>query len=160
MNDSLKEACQSSIIASLGEIATSRFTCGGSLSSYKKMVQLNYLDKTGVLKGVCWPLTVPDIQQIIEAATVASFGKGNETVTDKTYRDAYALEPAKFTSSFLLSETTILGEIHRLLAPDAPNIYAELYKMNIYAAPGGCFKSHVDTPRAVWKSSGVLTFSL
>ena len=149
MNDSLKEACQSSIIASLGEIATSRFTCGGSLSSYKKMVQLNYLDKTGVLKGVCWPLTVPDIQQIIEAATVASFGKGNETVTDKTYRDAYALEPAKFTSSFLLSETTILGEIHRLLAPDAPNIYAELYKMNIYAAPVGCFKSHVDTPRAL-----------
>ena len=100
MNDSLKEVCQSTIIASFGDIlATGRFTCGGSLPSYKKMVQLNYRDKTGILKGVCWPLTVPDIQQIIEAANFASFGKG---VTDKTYRDAYALEPAKFTSSFSL----------------------------------------------------------
>ena len=34
------------------------------------------------------------------------------------------------------------------LVPDVHNICAELYKMNIYTGPTGCFKSHIDTPRA------------
>ena len=32
------------------------------------------------------------------------------------------------------------------LVPDVLNIRAELYKMNIYTCPTGCFKAHVDTP--------------
>ena len=34
------------------------------------------------------------------------------------------------------------------LVSDVLNIQAELYKMNIYTAPNGCFKAHVDTPRS------------
>ena len=71
---------------------------------------------------------------------VASFGRGKETVTDKSYRDAYALDPEKFTTSFHLSHTDILGEVRLLLVPDVLNIRAELYKMNIYTGPTGCFK--------------------
>ena len=33
------------------------------------------------------------------------------------------------------------------LVPDVLNIRAELYKMNVYSGPTGCFKAHVDTPR-------------
>ena len=111
-------------------------------------VQLNYLNKTGQWSGATFPgLEDADLQQILESSPVASFGRGKETVTDKSYHDACALDPEKFTTSFQLSDTDILGEVRLLLVPDVLNIRAELYKMNIYTGPTGCFKAHVDTPR-------------
>ena len=143
----LTEMAASTIIQSLGKIATDRFTCGGTLRTPTK-VQLNYLNKTGQWRGATFPgLEGADLQQILESSTVASFGRGKETVTDKSYCDAYALDPEKFTTSFQLSHTDVLGEVRLLLVPDALNIRAQLYKMNIYTGPTGCFKAHVDTPR-------------
>lgn len=78
---------------------------------------------------------------------MASFGKGKEAVIDKSVRDAYVLDTNKCISSFQLSNTTVVEEIRALLVPDVINIRAELYKINIYTAPTGCFKAHVDTPR-------------
>ena len=57
------------------------------------------------------------------------------------------LDTDKCLSSFQLSNTTILGEIRALLVPNVVNIRAELYKINVYTSPTGCFKPHVDTPR-------------
>lgn len=77
-----------------------KFTCGGTLCTIPR-VQLNYLKSPGQWSGATFPdLHAADLQQLIESSTVASFGKGKETVTDKTYRDAYALDPEKFTSYF------------------------------------------------------------
>ena len=135
---SLEAASHSSTIAGLGEIATSRFTYRGTLRTPTK-VQLNYLNKTGQWSGATFPgLEDADLQQILESST----GGGN-----KSYCDTYALDPEKFTVSFHPSDTGVLGDVRLLLVPDVLNIRAELYKMNIYTGPTGCFKAHVDTPR-------------
>ena len=144
---SLVEMANSQIVKSLGEIATERFTCGGSIPTPSK-VQVTYLDKVGQWNTVAFPgLQDADILKLIESSSVASFGKGKVTVTDKSYRDAYALEPEKFFTSFQLSDCGIIGDVRVSLVPDVLNIRAELYKMNVYSGPTGCFKAHVDTPR-------------
>ena len=144
---SLEEMANSQIVKSLGEVATERFTCGGSILTPSK-VQAAYLNKVGQWNTVAFPgLQDADILKLIESSSVASFGKGKETVTDKSYRDAYALEPEKFFTSFQLSDCGIIGEVRVSLVPDVLNIRAELYKMNVYSGPTGCFKAHVDTPR-------------
>ena len=148
MAQSLGEIAKAQIVQSLGKIAAERFTCGGTVPT-PRTVQVAYLNKDGQWNGVTFPgLQDADFQKIIESSSVASFGKGKETVTDKSYRDAYALEPEKFLTSFQLSECGILGEVRVSLVPNVLNIQAELYKMNIYTAPNGCFKAHVDTPRS------------
>ena len=68
-----------------------------------------------------------DFQQVLESLKVASFGRGKETVTDKSYRDAYVLEPDQFLSSFQLSDTDILREDRSILVPDVQDVRAELY---------------------------------
>ena len=136
------------IIQSLGKIGTERFTCGGTVPT-TRIVQVNYLNKDGQWNGVTFPgLQDADFQKIVESSNVASFKDGEEIVTDKSYIDAYALEPEKFLTSFQLSDCGILGEVHDSLLPDVLNIKAELYKMNIYTAPTGCFKAHFDNPRS------------
>ena len=115
-----------SIVQSLGKIAAERFTCGGTVSTLRK-VQANYLSKDGQWNGVTFPgLQDADFQKIIESSKVASFGKGRETVIDKSYRDAYALEPEKFLTSFQLADSGIIGEVRVSLVPDVLNIRAEL----------------------------------
>ena len=144
---SLLEASQSSFIKALGDIATGTFTCGGVVCQYSTVV-VNYLNKSGTWNKVEFRgVEGPDLQQMLESSAVASFGRGKETVIDKSYRDAYVLDPEKFVTSFQLTDTGILGEVRRLLVPDAFDVRAELYKLNIYAAPSGGFKAHLDTPR-------------
>ncbi len=145
MDKSLEEITEAAILKDLGKIATERFTCGGALPSPPR-VQLNYLNKTGLWCGATLPgLQDAHLQQILESCTIDSFGKGEESVTDKSYHDAYALDVDKFTCSFELCQTEILREIQALLAPDFPSIRAEKYKLNVYTSPAGCFKAHVDT---------------
>lgn len=143
----LKEASGDSLIRGLGQLTSSRFTCGGALQT-PPTVQLVYLNKSGLWNGVTFPgLKDTDIQQILESSRVASFGKGKEAVIDKSVRDAYVLDTDKCMSSFQLSNTTVIvEEIRTLLVPKVVNIRAELYKTNIYTSPTGFFKAHVDTP--------------
>lgn len=145
---SLEAACESAVIQGFKDtISTGKFTCGGTVQGFPK-VQLNYLQTAGQWIGVTFPdLKAAKFQNLIQFSTIASFGKGKKNVSDKNYCDAYALDPDKFLASFQLSDSGILGEVQSLLAPDAFSIGAELYKLNIYAGPTGCFKSHVDTPR-------------
>ena len=144
---SLQAFSEDSVIRNLGHLATSRFTCGGALLT-PATVQLAYLNKSGLWNGAAFPgLKDGDIQQLLESSKVASFGKGKEAVIDKSVRDAFVLDTDKCLSSFQLSNTAILGEIRALLVPNVSNIRAELYKINVYTSPTGCFKPHVDTPR-------------
>ena len=147
---SLEAAAHEQVVKKLGELAesiTSRFSCGGVLSSSSK-TQLPFRKGSGEWAGVVFPgADEAAIQQLFSACSVANFGMGSKQVTDKSYRDAVKLEPDQFTTSFQLCDTPILGEIQMLMVPDVRTIQAELYKLNIYA-PGGHFKAHVDTPRS------------
>ena len=144
---SLADIANAEIIQSFGKMAAERFTCGGTLPTPPK-VQVTYRNKDGHWNGVAFPgLQDADILKLIESSSVASFGEGKETATD-----AYALERENFLTSFELSDCGILGEVRVSLVPDVLNIRAELYKMNVYSGPTGCFKAHVDTPRVdnIW----------
>ena len=78
---------------------------------------------------------------------MASFGKGDQQVTDLSYHDAYKIDPAKLMTSFCPHNTGILSEIETLMVPNR-SIRAELHKLNLYTGSGGHFKSHVDTPHS------------
>ena len=150
----LETVAHDNIVSNLGEIAESigsNFCCGGMLDS-PRTVKLAYLKKAGDSETAA-PVVFPgasesDVQQLLDAASVASFGVGGKLVTDRSYRDAYKLDPDQFFTSFGLCNTIIPDEITTLMVPDICQLRCELYKLNIYAAPCGHFKAHVDTPRS------------
>ena len=109
---SLTATCESAIITGFKDtLTTGKFTCGGTIATTAD-VQLNYLRNDGQWNGVTFPgLHDAEFQHLIESSIVASFGKGKENVTDKSYRDAYALDPKKFITSFQVSSSDVLGEI-------------------------------------------------
>ncbi len=145
----LEDLAKEKVAENLGRLAESisdQFSCGDSLESPEK-VQLVFKTKLGSWREAVFPgATAHDIQQLVDACSVASFGIDDQQVTDRSYRDAYKLDPDLFTSTFQLSNTPILGEITTTTVPNSHHIRAELYKLNVYAK-GGHFKAHVDTPR-------------
>ncbi|KAK3722919.1 hypothetical protein LTR37_002064 [Vermiconidia calcicola] len=98
--------------------------------------------------------TSPELQALIQACVPASFGRGGEEVLDGDYRKAVKLDKTAFATSFCPYEAGIIDVISQLLAPQTVHdkhmcsIKAELYKLNVYSAPSGKFKAHVDTPRS------------
>jgi hypothetical protein len=97
------------------------------------------------------------IEEFIAAYLPASFGRGGVDVLDTFYRQAVKLEPTNFSTNFHPANHGILDDIRQVLLPaycgpegvdgTEMRIHAELYKLNIYSAPSGKFKSHMDTPR-------------
>jgi len=141
------------IVKSLGELAesiSSKFACGGELSSPDK-VRLLYRNKCRELREVVFPdASDSDAQQLLDACSIASFGRGDQLVTDRSYRDALKLDPDNFATSFQVSDTSILLEITMIMVPDLHCIRAELYKLNIYST--GCFfKARMWTLRGLTK---------
>ena len=55
-----------------------------------------------------------------------------------------------FRLGFDVYSVGLVEAISRNLLKDEEKrpIVAELYKLNVYSAPGGLFKAHVDTPRS------------
>ena len=144
----LKETAKATVVRSLGELAndlSSSFCCGGRL---EQQIRINYMLKDGGLSDIALPgADEKDLSQFLAASSVASFGKGTEDVVDLSYRDAFKLDPDKLTTSFELSNTSILRDIETLLVPNRC-IRAEFHKLNIYTGPNGHFKRHLDTPRS------------
>ena len=91
--------------------------------------------------------TEADLEPLLRAASVASFGLGSEQVTDPTYRNALKLDTEEFVTPFCPYSTMIIEEIAGAMVPHIKSIRAELYKLNVYST-GGFFKVHVDTPRS------------
>ena len=151
MARSLQNSSFEKIISDLGEVADKMeclFSCGGTVDKDgDSNVLISYKTKTGEWSSQ--PLQLPgstDIQDLIDSCSVASFGLGSRTVTDKNYRDALKLEPDSFMTNFNISNTPLINDITNLMTITSP-FRAELYKLNIYSV-GGHFKSHVDTPRS------------
>ena len=145
----LEEAAKAKVVRSLGELAndlSSSFCCGGRLE--QQIVRINYKQNNGDLSDIALPgADEKDLSQLLAASSVASFGKGTEEVVDLSYRDAFKLDPDKLTTSFEISNTSILSDIETLLVPNR-SIRAEIHKLNIYTGPNGHFKPHLDTPRS------------
>ena len=111
------------------------------------MVNLNY-EFNGEIARIAFPSAdEAALAKLLQASSVASFSKGDQQVTDLSYRDAYTIDPAKLMTSFCPHNTDILSEIETLMVPNR-SIRAELHKLNLYTGSGGHFKSHVDTPHS------------
>jgi hypothetical protein len=152
---SLEESAAETIISNLGRLANSiesRFSCGGTISSENSTTTIIlYKKQTGDWshKPLQLPQTPEDdgtLQDLIDSCSPASFGLGNEAVTDKSYRDALKLEPDSFSTNFSPFNSSVIDYVTTLMKITSP-VRAELYKLNIYST-GGHFKSHVDTPRS------------
>ena len=146
----LHKSAEDATLKALGKLSkdlSSRFCCGGKLQPAQSEVRLNY-ELEGVIREIVFPNTDEvALGQLMRASSVASFGKGDQQVTDPSYRDAYKIDPDKLLTSFCPCSTDILSEIETLMVPNR-SIRAELHKLNLYTGPGGHFKSHVDTPRS------------
>ena len=147
---SLQESAEGATLKALGKLSknlSSRFCCGGKLQPAQSVVCLNYEFNGEIAKVVFPGADEAALAKLLQASSVASFGKGDQQVTDLSYRDAYKIDPDKLTTSFYPCSTSILSEIETLMVPNR-SIRAELHKLNLYTGPGGHFKSHVDTPRS------------
>ncbi|OAL43424.1 hypothetical protein IQ07DRAFT_579984 [Pyrenochaeta sp. DS3sAY3a] len=95
-----------------------------------------------------------EFQRLLTACQPASFGRGTQEVLDEKYRKAGKLDRTSFATTFCPYEAGIVDVVGQLLLPQATqdensrSIRAELYKLNVYSAPSGKFKAHVDTPRS------------
>ena len=151
---SLQSISQSSVVESLGKTAGSiecLFACGGSIPEVEKVVVF-YKQK----KSEGWspkPIELSaewvderSLADFFDVCSTASFGKGKESVIDRSYRDALKLEPDRFSANLHIANTAVLDHVTRLMPSSTP-IRAELYMLNVYSA-GGHFKRHVDTPRS------------
>ena len=149
---SLEDLSHCSVISHLGKLAESvecHFSCGGVISQVSSVV-VDYKKLSGEWSTKPLQLTAgladESIQEFLASCSTASFGIGSKTVVDKTYRDALALKPESFHTSFELANTSILSQVARIMSVGS-SIRAEIYKLNVYLT-GGHFKSHVDTPRS------------
>ncbi|KAF2649770.1 hypothetical protein K491DRAFT_683553 [Lophiostoma macrostomum CBS 122681] len=92
--------------------------------------------------------------KLVQDCQPASFGYKGEDIIDESYRKATKLDSSAFSSDFCPYKLGIIDTIAQVLLPNANSrlgtsgVKAELYKLNIYGAPSGLFKAHVDTPRS------------
>ena len=143
------------IISELGQVAKeidARYTCGGKYEvPSNKPIKLVY-HRGGLVSSKEWnSVEFPGASEaalikLLDVCSVASYGHKGKDVIDKTYRNAFKLEPDNFTTSFQIYSIPILQKIQSIV-PTVIGLKAELYKLNIYAC-GGFFKAHVDTPRS------------
>lgn len=121
-------------------------------------------DDDGRIGKVQLPLQgheIAKLDQLIKHGGPATFGHLGNDVLDESYRKATKLDSSQFSSNFHPHDHGILDAISQTLLPTVTELnpadktrhtenwglVAELYKLNIYSAPSGRFKAHVDTPR-------------
>ncbi|KAH7381399.1 hypothetical protein DE146DRAFT_773172 [Phaeosphaeria sp. MPI-PUGE-AT-0046c] len=79
------------------------------------------------------------VANLVAGTQPASFGYQGKDIVDELYRKASKLDSSAFSTNFCPYKSGIV---------DVIGVLAELYKLNIYQAPSGFFKPHVDTPRS------------
>ncbi len=135
----------------LGEVANEsvEFCIDECLYGYGSpdTVRICFETKAEELSSIVFPgAEEAALQSLVDACSNATFRRGSKEVMDKRYRDPFELKPSKFLTSLRIAETSILGEITRWMMPEARFIRAKLYQLNVYCAPSGHYKAHIDTP--------------
>ncbi|MCJ1385112.1 hypothetical protein MMC17_008231 [Xylographa soralifera] len=112
------------------------------------------------------------LADLVRDSSPATFGHDGKDVLDEQYRKAAKLDNTQFSTNFNPYDSGIIAAISQVLLPsftkpkppsssnsappdqrqeyvstDRSSLSTELYKLNIYSAPSGKFKAHVDTPR-------------
>jgi hypothetical protein len=130
----------------------------GKLEAKNSMTSL-YVKDTARIK-----FPFPDqfeLERLYNLAEPASFGKGQESVLDPSYRSARTLLTDDFAIN-LRPDHALLNQIKELMLVSSNGnefVRAELYRVNIYG-PGDFFKEHKDTPQAGTGHFGSLVFCL
>ncbi|TFK66429.1 hypothetical protein BDN72DRAFT_799984 [Pluteus cervinus] len=90
------------------------------------------------------------LQDLSAACDLASFGHGQQTVYDETYRKARKLDTDRFASMIDIHSSGIAQHVSDELLEGKNfkrTLRFELYKLNVYEKDS-FFKPHTDTPRA------------
>ncbi|KAJ5934542.1 hypothetical protein N7466_004089 [Penicillium verhagenii] len=93
------------------------------------------------------------LEHLLKDCEPATFGRGSQEVLDEDYRQASKMDIDKFCSDYSPHDSRVMERIGQALAfssdtkSSTRGLRAELYKLNVYSAPSGKFKAHVDTPR-------------
>ncbi|KAL8838676.1 MAG: hypothetical protein Q9176_004916 [Flavoplaca citrina] len=158
-NRNTKLLCRLSTVVK-GQTAT--FACGGSVDLNDPLVNGGTsavtirwdADTPSELHKVSFPFSqdTAGFETLLRKCEPATFGLENHDVLDEGYRKAGKLDNTAFSTNFHLHDCGIVDAVHQILMPqwgdkELHGVRAELYKLNIYSAPSGKFRSHVDTPR-------------
>ncbi|KAF2117341.1 hypothetical protein BDV96DRAFT_611764 [Lophiotrema nucula] len=159
---------RTSIAEALGAFVESKsvtFACGGTIAVASSnddaadgtssqllrpfALRWDSVTEDGELSKLSFPVNMNDdisnanLLKLVKDCQPASFGYKGADVLDESYRKAIKLDRSVFSIDFCPYESGIVDTIAQM-----PAAQAELYKLNIYAAPSGFFKAHVDTPRS------------
>lgn len=98
---------------------------------------------------VSFPVPAAQIQQLVEQAERAPYGRGGETLLDTSVRKVWQIRPSAVQLGGRSWEATfqvILSRVTAALGCGESQVTAELYKLLIYDQ-GGFFKAHRDTEK-------------
>jgi hypothetical protein len=133
----------------------------GKLEVKNHMTTLYVKNDKEVIK-ITFPFPIQsELERLYNLAQPASFGKGQESVLDPSYRSARTLLSENFSIN-LRPDHVLLNQIKELMLTNSNTneyVRAELYRVNIYG-PGDFFKEHKDTPQAGSGHFGSLVFCL
>jgi hypothetical protein len=97
-----------------------------------------------------FPVLETQIQQLIQQATRAPYGRGEETILDESVRKVWQLPADKVCiggKSWAATFDSLLQQVADGLGCEAAAVAAELYKLLVYDE-GGFFQAHRDTEKA------------
>ena len=98
---------------------------------------------------VAFPILPPQVQSLIEVAERAPYGRGEETILDRSVRDCWQIgaNRVRFQGSrWGNTLASILACVAEELGLPRDRISAQLYKLLVYET-GGFFSSHRDTEK-------------
>jgi hypothetical protein len=112
-------------------------------------IPLPKLEVTGV-GVVSFPVSATQITALIQQATRAPYGRGEDTLLDESVRKVWQLTPEQVRiggKSWPASFDRILAQVVAGLGCARPAVSAEFYKLLVYDT-GGFFLAHRDTEKA------------
>lgn len=120
------------------------YCVGGRL--YAAMPRLT-VEGVGALS---FPVPDPQLRALVDAAAIAPYGKGPETLVDRSVRDCRQIDAARVGLSghgWRDSFDEIMDRVASGLGLSRDLIDAEFYKLLVYE-PGGFFSAHRDTEKS------------
>jgi hypothetical protein len=127
-------------LRSLGE--SSQFCVSGSVDPILPGLEITGVGPVGV------PISPATARQLIEQATQAPYGRGEETIIDTNVRRVWQIEPKQFALHNTAWDTLLAGIVDRVRKELGikGRVDAELYKLLIYET-GSFFAPHRDTEK-------------
>ena len=104
-----------------------------------------------------FPIPRPQVKAMVQHATRAPYGRGEETVVDTSVRNVWQIAPGAANisgKSWAASLDNILSKVTAGLGCHDAAVSAELYKLLVYDR-GGFFLAHTGIPKRPLECSGL-----